>query len=168
MFVYGIYPDEESAANALSALVNAGFPIAEISGLMHEGQEVEELPVEGKTGMARGAVVGAALGALGGAILMPAAGLLAAGPLLATLEGAVIGGAAGMGFGGFAGLGFWREEIDLMHRHLVQGDVIIGVETPPERQASAEQALRTAGPKDVRASKSKQAAFREIEDGRDV
>lgn len=73
-----------------------------------------------------------------------------------------------MGFGGFAGLGFWREEIDLMHRHLVQGDVVIGVEAPPERQASAEEALRTAGAKDVRASRSKKAAVREVESSRDV
>lgn len=165
MFVYGIYPDEGSAAEALSALVDADFPVAQVSGLMHQGEEVEELPVEGKTGVARGAVVGAALGALGGAVLIPAGGFLAAGPLLAALQGGAIGGAAGLSFGAFAGLGFWREEIDLMHRHLRQGDVIIGVETIPERREDAERALRTADPKDVRTSKDKQAAAREVREG---
>lgn len=162
MFVYGIYATEEQGARALHALVEADFPVAEISGLMHQGEETEELAVEGKTGVARGAVLGAALGALGGAVLIPAAGVLAAGPLLAALEGAAIGGAAGIGFGGLAGLGFWREEVDLIDRKLKQGDVIIGVETIPERQAEAEAALREAEPTEVRASASKRAAVREV------
>jgi len=162
MFVYGIYENEERAAGALRNLVNADFPVAEVSGLMHDDRETEELIVEGRTAVGRGAVVGAALGALGGAILAPAAGLLAAGPLIAALEGAALGGAAGVGVGGLAGLGFWREEIDLIERKLRRGNVIIGVNTIPERRASAEQALRDAQPNEVRVSESKHAAAREV------
>lgn len=164
MFIYGIYRDEESAAEGLRALVNAGFPVDEVSGLMHQGEEIEELPVESKTGVARGAVVGTALGVLGGAILAPAGGLLAAGPLLAALQGAAIGGAAGLGFGGAAGLGFWREELDLIDRHLKQGDVVIGVETIRGRRATAEEALRSGEPHDVRVAESKQEAVEEVRD----
>lgn len=163
MFVYGIYPTEEQAADALRSLVDAGFPVSEISGLLQEVETTtEELAVEGKPSVGRGAALGAALGALGGAVLVPAAGVLAAGPLVAALEGAAIGGAAGIGFGGLAGLGFWREEIDLIDRQLKRGDVIIGVQTIPERRTDAEAALQKAKPAEVRVSESKQAAAREV------
>lgn len=162
MFLYGIYESEERAADALRLLVDAGFPVAEISGLMHDGKQIEELSVDGKTAVARGAVVGAVLGALGGAVLAPAAGLLAVGPLVAALQGAAIGGSAGVGFGALAGLGFWREEIDFIDRHLKQGDVIIGVDTIAERKGHAEKALREAKPRAVRSGKTKRQALREV------
>ena len=162
MFVYGVYEDEEGAANALRALVDADFPIAEVSGLMHHKEQTEELVVEGRTAVERGAIIGAALGVLGGAILAPAGGLLAAGPLIAALEGAALGGAAGVSVGGLAGLGFWGEEIERIDRDLREGHVIIGVETIPERREQAENALRDAQPLEVRASESKQAAVREV------
>jgi hypothetical protein len=162
MFVYGIYESEEQAAEALRLLVDAGFPVAEISALMHAEAQVEELAVEGKTAVARGAAIGAALGALGGAVLVPAAGALAVGPLLAALQGAAIGGATGLGFGGLAGLGFWREEIDLIDRHVKEGDVVIGVETIAERGDRAHEALREAKPKAVHVSKSKRKARGEL------
>jgi uncharacterized membrane protein len=162
MFVYGIFESEERAADALRLLVDAGFPVAEISGLMHAGEQIEELSVDGKTAVARGAVVGAALGALGGAVLAPAAGILAVGPLVAALQGAAIGGAAGVGFGGLAGLGFWREEIDFIDRHVKQGDVLIGVETIAEREDQAEKALREARPRAVRTGKTKRQALRKV------
>jgi hypothetical protein len=162
MFVYGIYASEERAADALSLLVDAGFPVADISGLMHAGEQIEELSVDGKTGAARGAVVGAALGALGGAVLAPVAGILAAGPLVAALQGAAIGGAAGVGFGGIAGLGFWREEIDFVDRHLKQGDVLIGVETITEREDQAKKALREASARAVRVGETKRKALHAV------
>lgn len=157
MFVYGIFWDEESATKAVDALVNADFPGDDISALMHEGPEVEELPVEEKTGAARGALIGAALGAIGGALLAPGAGLLAGGPLLVALKGAIAAGAAGAGFGSFGGLGYWHDEVDFVHHHLRRGVVIIGVETIPERRASAEEALRAAGAKDIQARTKKAA-----------
>lgn len=157
MFVYGIFWDEDSAAKAVDQLVNAHFPGDDVSALMHEGPEVEELPVEEKTGAARGALIGAALGAIGGALLAPGAGLLAGGPLLVALKGAIAAGAAGAGFGAFGGLDYWHDEVDFVHHHLKRGAVIIGVETIPERQAAAEEALRAAGAEDVQARTKKQA-----------
>ena len=124
MFVYGVFWDEASAADAVERLVNADFAGDDISVLMHEGPEVEELPVEEKTGAARGALIGAALGAIGGALLAPGAGLMAAGPLLAALRGAIAGGAAGVGFGAVGGLGYWHDEVDFMHHHMRRGVVI--------------------------------------------
>jgi hypothetical protein len=149
MFVYGIFESEERAADALRLLVDAGFPVAEISGLMHAGEQIEELSVDGKTAVARG-------------VLAPAAGILAVGPLVAALQGAAIGGAAGVGFGGLAGLGFWREEIDFIDRHVKQGDVLIGVETIAEREDQAEKALREARPRAVRTGKTKRQALRKV------
>ncbi len=149
MFVYGIFWDEKSAAKAVDALIDAHFSGDDISALMHEGPEVEELPVEETTGAARGALIGAALGAIGGALLTPGAGLLAGGPLLMALRGAIAAGGAGAGIGAFGGLGYWHEEVDFPHHHLKRGAVIIGVETIPERQASAEETLHAAGAEDV-------------------
>jgi len=162
MFVYGVFWDEDSAGDAVERLVNADFPGDDISALMHEGLEGEELPVEEKTGVARGAVIGAALGAIGGALLTPGAGLLAAGPLLLALKGAIAAGAAGAGFGAVGGLGYWHDEVDFMHHHLRRGVVIIGVETIPERRASAEEALRAAGAKEILA-RTKEAAIDDAE-----
>lgn len=160
MFVYGVFWDEASAADAVERLVNADFAGDDISVLMHEGPEVEELPVEEKTGAARGALIGAALGAIGGALLAPGAGLMAAGPLLAALRGAIAGGAAGVGFGAVGGLGYWHDEVDFMHHHMRRGVVIVGVETIPERQISVEEALRAAGAKDFQA-RTKKAAMKD-------
>ena len=160
MFVYGVFWDEAGAADAVERLVNAHFAGDDISVLMHEGPKGEELPVEEKTGAARGAVIGATLGAIGGALLAPGAGLMAAGPLLAALRGAIVGGAAGVGFGAVGGLGYWHDEVDFMHHHLRRGVVIVGVETIPERQMSVEEALRAAGAKDVQA-RTKKAAMKD-------
>lgn len=157
MFVYGFFKDEESASKAVDELINAHFSGDDISALMHEGPEVEELPVEGKTGASRGAILGAALGAVGGALLAPGIGILAGGPLLGALQAAIAGGAAGAGFGAFGGLYYWKDEVDFVHHHLTQGAVIVGVETIPERRAGAEQALRAAGAEDVQARTKAQA-----------
>jgi hypothetical protein len=157
MFVYGIFQNEKEAAAAVDALVNADFTADHISALMHEGSEVTELPAEQRTGIGRGAIIGAALGAIGGAILVPVSGLLAAGPLLAALEGAVAGGAAGTVLGGVMGLGHWHEEIDFVNHRLKEGAVIVGVETIPERREGAEAALRSAGAEDVHAQTKKSA-----------
>ncbi len=161
MFVYGVFWDEAGATDAVERLVNADFAGDDISVLMHEGPEVEELPVEEKTGAARGAVIGAALGAIGGALLVPGAGLMAAGPLLAAVQGAIAGGAAGAGFGAVGGLGYWHDEVDFMHHHLRRGVVIVGVETIPARQLSVEEALRAAGAKDIQA-RTKKAAMKDV------
>ncbi len=161
MFVYGVFWDEAGATDAVERLVNADFAGDDISVLMHEGPEVEELPVEEKTGAARGAVIGAALGAIGGALLVPGAGLMAAGPLLAAVQGAIAGGAAGAGFGAVGGLGYWHDEVDFMHHHLRRGVVIVGVETIPARQLSVEEALRAAGAKDIQA-RTKNAAMKDV------
>ncbi len=162
MFVYGIFRDEDTAAGAVDALVNADFSAEHISALLHEGPEVEELPAEQKTGIGRGAAIGAALGAIGGAVLVPVAGLLAAGPLLAALEGALAGGAAGTVLGALLGMGYWHEEVDFMHHHLKEGAVLVGVETIPERRDTAEEALRGAGAEDVHA-RTKKDAVKEAE-----
>ena len=157
MFVYGIYWDENSAADAVDQLVNAHFLGDDISALLHEGSELKELPVQQKTGANVGAILGAALGAVGGALLAPGAGLLAGGPLFVALQGAIAAGAAGAGFGAVGGLGYWHDEVDFVHHHLTRGAVIVGVETIPERQAAAENALRAAGAGEVQARTKKEA-----------
>lgn len=154
MFIYGIYLDEERAANALRGLVDAGFPIDAISGLMHQERKPEEPLTENATAASRGEVVGTALEALGGTDLAPTGSFLATGTLLAALRG-------GTGFGAISGLGFSRDEIEQMNRHLSQGGVIIAVETIDEWQEKAERTLRAAAAEAVSKSLSVETAVGE-------
>ncbi len=149
MFVYGIFAEEEAASNAVQQLIDADFPSDAIRAGMQRGEEAEELPVEGRTSAGRGLVVGGVLGVLIGAIVAVAADLVGPPAWLAAIKGALVGGGAGVVLGGLLGMVFWREEVDFLHRRLKQGDVIVGVETNPERRASAEEALRAAGAREV-------------------
>lgn len=158
MFVYGVFRDEKAAARAMEALVGAEFGVDEISALMHEGWDVEELHAEQWPRVPRGAALGAALGALGGAVLVPVAGLLAVGPVLAALGGAIAGGAAGTFVGGVTGMIRSRSEFDFVHHHLKEGAVLVGVETIAARRAAAEAALLGAGAEAVHAGPKRQAA----------
>ena len=147
MFVYAIYPDEQSAAKALRGLVDAGFPANAVSGLMHREEGAEAPRRDTKTRASRGELLGAVLQASGGHELTPAGNFLAAGTLFAALQG-------GTGFGAISALEFWPEEADSLRRHLADGDVIIAVETVPEHRATAERALQAAQAKEIAASRS--------------
>lgn len=158
MFVYAIFWDEADASVAVQHLLDAHFAPEDISVLLRHEKAVEESGLEFKTGISRGALLGAALGTIGGAVAIPAAGWLAVGPLLAALEGAYLGGATGLLAGALGGLGFWQDEIGHAHEaDLHRGAVLIGV-TAPGREALADEVLRGAGAQSVhRGSKAETA-----------
>ena len=150
MFTYGVFHDESAATQAVKNLNDAGFAGRDIGVLLAHEDAVVEVPVEVKTEGVRGALIGAALGALGGALLVPAAGLLAAGPVLAAVEAAAVGGAAGATIGTIGGLGYWENHAELVKEHVEKGAVLVGVEAPEGRRDEALAALRAAGADDVR------------------
>lgn len=149
MFVYGVFRDEQAASDAVQHLIDADFPSDDVRAMMRKGEQSEELSVAGKPSVARGVAVGLILGVMGGAVVAVSAGSLASEAWLAAIKGAVLGGAIGTAIGALTGLTFWREEVDFLHRRLRQGDVIVGVETIAGRRASAEEALRAAGARNV-------------------
>lgn len=149
MFIYGVFEEEEAASDAVQRLVDADFPSEDIRAIMQQGDQVEELSVEGKTSTGRGLVIGGILGVLVGALAAVIADLGAAEPWIDAIKGAVVGGAIGIALGALSGLAFWREEVDFLHRRLKQGAVLIGVETNPGRRASVEEVLRASGAKEL-------------------
>ena len=160
VFIYGVFGNEEAASEAVQHLVDADFPSDDVRAIMRKGDQSEELRVEGRTSTARGIAVGAVVGVIGGAVVAVSTDLVTPATWLAAIKGAVLGGAVGTAVGALTGLTFWREEVDFLHRHLKQGAVIVGVETIAGRQASAEEALRAAGARDVQSRKD-QLAFEE-------
>ena len=158
VFIYGVFEEEEAASDAVQRLVDADFPSEDIRAIMKQGDQVEELSVEGKTSTGRGLVIGGVLGVLVGALLAVTTDMVSAEPWIAAIKGAVVGGAIGIAVGALSGLAFWRDEVDFLHRRLKQGAVLVGVETNPGRRASVEEALRASGAKEVHA-REQQLAF---------
>lgn len=104
--VSALYENFDSARNAVTDLVNAGFNRDNISLIVNDRDgiyrdrigDVSE-DVSGSEGAGFGAVVGALVGL--GAMLIPGVGpVIAAGPLVAGLVGAGVGAAAGAVTGG--------------------------------------------------------------------
>src|SRR5918912_4645005 len=100
--VFGIYPDQLTAEDAVDSLKDAGFRNTDISVLFPDNQGSKDFAHEKATkapegavaGGASGAVIGGALGWLAGigALAIPGIGpFVAAGPLMGMLGGIGIG-----------------------------------------------------------------------------
>jgi hypothetical protein len=159
-YVTAIFHDGERAERAVRGLIDRHFDPDEISVVVADARGVHDEAVEHDTGVAEGAVSGAAiggtLGALGatlvatGIVAGPGVGLLAAGPILAALKGAVAGAAAGLEIGALAGLGFWKDEAHVPHTEaLVQGSVVIAVPAAHRHADQARKLLGEAGADEV-------------------
>jgi hypothetical protein len=131
--VSGLYSDQDTAAEAVKALVAAGFKPRDISVVVATRERHHELPAEHKihivSGTTIGAGIGAALGAVGltlGAVgvIAPGVGLLAAGPLFSIIKGAYAGAVVGGLIGSFAGVGYLQDEAEI-HAALIQGGAVL-------------------------------------------
>lgn len=135
--VTAAYHDEESAAEAIQELTNAGVPVDEISVVVSGEEGEHEVSLMEKPTVMRGAVaggaIGAALGGLGavlaatGVITGPGILLYGAGPVLATIRGIVAGGGFGYGLGVLESLEFWKDEADLHGEDLKKGAALVVV-----------------------------------------
>lgn len=112
--VYGIYPDQGTARDAVKALKTAGFRTTDISVLLPENvgskdfahEKHTKAPEGAAAGGGTGAIIGAALGWLAatGSLMIPGLeGFAAAGPVIGTMgglgAGAMLGGITGALFG---------------------------------------------------------------------
>src|SRR3982750_321581 len=104
--VFGIYPDQLTAEDAVETLKDAGFRNTDISVLFPDNEGTKDFAHEKNTKAPEGATAGVgAGGALGGtlgllvgigALAIPGLGpFIAAGPIVAALAGMGAGGAVG-------------------------------------------------------------------------
>jgi hypothetical protein len=152
-YVTGLFEDEAHAQQGFDRLVKESFDPHEVSVVRVDDRhrEVENVPVEHKSGMPAGVTTGVALGGtvgLAGAVLGGPLGLLAAGPILAALQGAFVGAASGGLLGALAGMAFWKDEPDL-EGELQRGSVFVGVTAEGARADMARRALEEAGAKRI-------------------
>lgn len=173
--VTGMFTTRREAQHAVDRLVDAGFGRADISVLMMdearartiaEAQPVAEHPptaspavapnraAEGATaGGTIGGTLGAIVGGLAavGSIAIPGLGVIAAGPIVGALAGAGAGGAAGGLFGALVGVGVSEAEARDIDARLVEGRIVVAVETTTERAVRAIAILRGEGSVEVSA-----------------
>jgi hypothetical protein len=147
--VTGIFSDEHTAEQAVRRLAEGRFNPDEISIVVADREGRHEEIVEHDTGVAEGAIGGAALGGILGAIgatliatgvvVAPGLSVFATGPLLAALTGAVGGAGVGFGFGSVGGLGFWKDEAHIHADALEAGGIVVAV---PAEHEHAEEARK--------------------------
>lgn len=158
--VTAIFSDPKAADRAVRDLIERHFCADEISIVVANREGTHEEEVEHDTGVAEGAMGGAALGGLLGAlgatlvatgvVVAPQLGVFAAGPLLALLRGAVAGAALGLEVGALAGLGFWKDEAHIHATALKRGGIVVAVPAEHEHAEHARKVFRESGADAVR------------------
>jgi hypothetical protein len=162
--VFGIYASQDRAAQAVDALVNAGFPAEDISALLPSSDSTREFAhvketkaPEGTTvGVTAGGALGGTLGVLVGigALAIPGVGpLIAAGPIVAGLAGLGVGGAVGGFVGALVGMGIPEYEARRYEGHVKGGGTLLSVHCETSAQISrAKEILEASGAHDVAAA----------------
>ncbi len=162
--VYGIYPTETSAEQAVNRLLAAGFTNDQISVLLQDKRSTREFahekntkaPEGAATGATTGGIVGGALGLLAGvgALAIPGVGpLIAAGPIMATLAGVGAGGVVGGLIGAMIGLGIPEYEAKRYEGRIKEGGVLLSVHCDTSNQIdSAKRLLESTGAEDIASS----------------
>ena len=160
--VFGIYPNPNRAAEAVSLLMRAGFPNDNLSVLVpdHEGKRKlgHEKHTKAPEGTAAGATTGGAIGgviglmaAAGAPLVFPGVGiLLAAGPIAGTLAGIGAGGAVGGMIGALIGMGIPEYAAKRYDNGLRGGGVLLSAHCDTSDQIrSAKVLLKSSGAADI-------------------
>lgn len=136
--VFGIYPDQLTAEDAVDSLKDAGFRNTDISVLFPDNQgskdfahaKATKAPEGAVTGGASGALIGGTLGWLAGigALAIPGAGpFIAAGPLMGLLGGIGLGTTVGGVTGALVGLGIPEYEARRYEGRIRRGGILMSV-----------------------------------------
>jgi uncharacterized membrane protein len=83
-------------------------------------------------------------------LAVPGLGLVAAGPIVATLAGLGAGAAAGGLTGALLGLGLPEHEAKFYNEQIEQGGILVGVYTHDDRAAQARKTLEASGAEKVK------------------
>ena len=169
--VFGIYPDQLTAEDAVDSLREAGFRSADISILFPDNQGARQFsherhtkaPEGAVTGGGSGAVIGGALGWLAGigALALPGVGpFVAAGPLMGMLGGIGIGTTVGGLTGALIGLGIPEYEAKRYEGRIRKGGILLSVHCDNFDWAkSARSLLLASGAADVSSAGEAHADF---------
>src|SRR3954452_1884815 len=169
--VFGIYPDQLTAEDAVDSLKDVGFRSTDISVLFPDNQGTKDFahekhtkaPEGAVTGGGSGAVIGGALGWLAGvgALAIPGAGpFIAAGPLMGMLGGIGVGTAIGGLTGALIGLGIPEYEARRYEGRIRRGGILLSVHCDnSEWSHTAKTILSKTGAEDVAATGEASADF---------
>lgn len=159
--VFGIFPDQLTAEDAVDTLKETGFRSTDISVLFPDNQGTKDFahekhtkaPEGALTGGSSGAVIGGALGWLAGigALAIPGVGpFVAAGPIMSLLGGIGVGSAIGGITGALIGLGIPEYEAKRYEGRIQRGCILLSVHCDnPEWSAKAKHILQESGAEDV-------------------
>ncbi|MBC8165283.1 MAG: DUF3341 domain-containing protein [Bryobacteraceae bacterium] len=162
--VFGIYPDQLTAEDAVESLKDTGFRSTDISVLFPDSQGTRafahekhtKAPEGALTGGGSGAVIGGALGWLAGvgALAIPGMGpFIAAGPLMGMLGGIGVGTAIGGIAGALIGLGIPEYEARRYEGRIRRGGILLSVHCDdPDWAKRARNILTQSGGEDVAAA----------------
>jgi len=153
--IVAVYPDHESAEEAVQQLEKAGFALKDIS-IMGRDFQVSEKPIGFVTtgdvaaqGASAGAWAGGIFGLLMGAafLILPGVGpVVIAGPLAAALLGGLEGALAGAAIGGLSGaligLGVSKEHAIKYETELKAGKFVVALRGTTADVARAQELLR--------------------------
>jgi len=169
--VFGIYPDQLTAEDAVDSLKDVGFRSTDISVLFPDNQGTKDFahekhtkaPEGAVTGGSSGAVIGGALGWLAGigALAIPGVGpFIAAGPLMGMLGGIGVGTAIGGLTGALIGLGIPEYEARRYEGRIRRGGILLSVHCDdPDWAKRARNILHQTGAEDVAAAGEAAADF---------
>jgi hypothetical protein len=169
--VFGIYPDQLTAEDAVDSLKDVGFRSTDISVLFPDNQGTKDFahekhtkaPEGAVTGGGSGAVIGGALGWLAGigALAIPGAGpFIAAGPLMGMLGGIGVGTAIGGLTGALIGLGIPEYEARRYEGRIRRGGILLSVHCDdPDWAKRARNILHQTGAEDVAAAGESSADY---------
>jgi len=169
--VFGIYPDQLSAEDAVDTLKDAGFRNTDISVLFPDNQGTKDFahekatkaPEGAVTGGASGAVIGGALGWLAGigALAIPGIGpFIAAGPIMGMLGGIGIGTTVGGLAGALVGLGIPEYEAKRYEGRIKRGGILLSVHCDDSDWTKrAKNILEQTGAEDIASTGEAKADF---------
>jgi uncharacterized membrane protein len=146
--VFGVFPDRDSAVQAVQRLEGDQFTDREVSLIAKDDAQHGSKNDTVADGTAWGAGVGATAGILAGigALAIPGIGpILAAGPIAAALTGAGAGGLAG----GLMDYGIPSAAGHRLESDVKRGEAVVLVRCNEGRAQAAEKALKQCGAHDV-------------------
>jgi len=169
--VFGIYPDQLTAEDAVDTLRDAGFRNTDISVLFPDNQGSKDFAHEKATkapegavvGGASGAVIGGALGWLAGIGMLAIPGIgpfVAAGPIMGMLGGLGVGSTIGGLTGALIGMGIPEYEAKRYEGRIKRGGILMSVHCDDHNWAGrAKSILERTGAEDISSAGEAKADF---------
>ncbi|HET9532993.1 MAG TPA: hypothetical protein VFQ92_21740 [Blastocatellia bacterium] len=158
--VTGLFSSRANAERAVEDLVHYGWSRDDISLLMSDATRGREfglaMATKAPEGAAAGATIGGVIGAIAaglvalGIVALPGIGLVAAGPIVATLAGLGAGAAAGGLTGALIGLGIPEHEAKFFNEEIERGGILVGVYSHADRADQARKIMDAAGAERVK------------------